>query len=112
MPRSRLLGPLGWHARRLREGYGLRDLPSLACARLRGLSPQGWEEELNARETAARAEVMRTTPRTLFLEITGRCPIVCLMCARRYRSWSYGDLDESLFDSLARVFPRVGMVVL
>jgi len=112
MPRSRLLRPLGWPARRLREGYGLRDLPSLACARLRGLSPEAWEEELNAGETAARAEFMRTTPRTLFLEITGRCPIVCLMCARRYRSWSYGDLDESVFDSLARVFPRVGMVVL
>ena len=112
MARSRLLGPFGWPVRRLREGYGLRDLPSLAGARLRRLSPEAWEEELNARETAARAEVMRTTPRTLFLEITGRCPIVCLMCARRYRSWSYGDLDEGVFDSLAQVFPRVGMVVL
>ena len=112
MPRSRLLRPFGWPVRRLGEGYGLRDLPSLAGARLRGLSPEAWEEGLNARETAAQVEVMRTTPRTLFLEITGRCPIVCLMCARRYRSWSYGDLDEEVFDSLAQVFPRVGMVVL
>ncbi len=55
---------------------------------------------------------MRSTPRTLFLEITGRCPIVCLMCARRYRDWSYGDLDEDVFDRLERVFPRVGIVVL
>ena len=101
MPRSRLPRPLGWPVRRLGEGYGLRDLPSLAWARLRGLAPEAWEEDLNARETAARVEVMRTTPRTLFLEITGRCPIVCLMCARRYRSWSYGDLDEGLFEGLA-----------
>jgi len=103
---------LAWPLRRLREGYGLRDLPSLAAARLRGQAPRDWEEALNARETAAQVEVMRTTPRTLFLEITGRCPIECLMCARRFRRWTYGDLTEVLFERLLPVFPRVGMVVL
>ncbi|MFB3881977.1 MAG: SPASM domain-containing protein [Armatimonadota bacterium] len=81
-------------------------------ARLRGLSPEAWEEQVNARETRARVEVVRTAPRTMFLEITGRCPIECLMCARRYRNWKYGDLDERIFAKLERVFPRVGMVVL
>lgn len=103
---------LNWPARRLQEGYRLADLPSLAAARLRGLSPEAWEEQLSARETAAQAEVLRSTPRTLFLEITGRCPIECLMCARRYRNWDYGDLDERTFTKLSRVLPRVGMVVL
>jgi len=103
---------LTWPLRRLREGYGLRDLPSLAAARLRGQAPRDWEEELNARETAAQVEVMRTTPRTFFLEITGRCPIECLMCARRYRNWTFGDLTEGLFERLLPVFPRVAMVVL
>jgi len=112
MPRTRLMRPLGWPTRRLREGYSLRDLPSLAVARLRGRSPEAWEDALNARETAVQAETMRTTPRTLFLEITGRCPIVCLMCARRYRNWSYGDMEKSIFDRLVPVFPRVGMVVI
>jgi len=105
-------GALGWPSRRLREGYRWRDLPSLAAARLRGRSPELWEADLNARETAAQVEVMRSTPRTLFLEITGRCPIECLMCARRYRTWTYGDLSESTFEHLARVLPRVGLVVL
>ena len=103
---------LAWPVHRLRQGHGLADLPSLAAARLRGLSPEAWEEQLNARETAAQAEVLRSTPRTLFLEITGRCPIECLMCARRYRNWDYGDLEEPVFTKLSRVFPRVGMVVL
>ena len=103
---------LRWPRRRLREGFGLRDLPSLALGRLRGRSPQDWEAELNARETEAGAPVMRTTPRTLFLEITSRCPIECLMCARRYRTWTYGDLSEGLFEHLSRIFPRVGIVVL
>jgi MoaA/NifB/PqqE/SkfB family radical SAM enzyme len=105
-------GAIGWPSRRLREGYRWRDLPSLAAARLHGLSPEAWEAHLNARETAAQVEVMRSTPRTLFLEITGRCPIECLMCARRYRTWTYGDLNESTFERLARVLPRVGLVVL
>jgi radical SAM protein with 4Fe4S-binding SPASM domain len=109
---SRISSLLTWPARRLQEGYRLADLPSLAAARLRGLSPEAWEEQLSARETAAQAEVLRSTPRTLFLEITGRCPIECLMCARRYRNWSYGDLDERTFTKLSRVLPRVGMVVL
>jgi radical SAM protein with 4Fe4S-binding SPASM domain len=109
---SRISSLLTWPARRLQEGYRLADLPSLAAARLRGLSPEAWEEQLNARETAAQAEVLRSTPRTLFLEITGRCPIECLMCARRYRNWDYGDLDEPVFTKLSRVLPRVGMVVL
>ena len=101
-----------WPLRRLREGYGIGDLPSLAAGRLRALSPEAWEEQVNARETRAQVEVVRSTPRTMFLEITGRCPIECLMCARRYRNWEYGDLDERIFEKLARVFPRVGMVVL
>ena len=88
----------GWPRRRLREGYRVQDLPALAAARLRGLSPQGWEEEERARETEAQAEVLRTTPRTLFLEITGRCPIEGLMCARRYRNWTSGDLKEGVFE--------------
>ncbi len=103
---------LRWHSRRLGEGYRWRDLPSLAAARLRRLSPQHWEEHLNLQETEAQVEVMRTTPRTLFLEITGRCPIECLMCARRFRNWTYGDLSEGIFEALTRVFPRVGLVVL
>ena len=109
---SQWMRPLGWPARRLRQGYRLQDLPFLALARLRGQSPQDWEAELNARETQARVEVMRTTPRTLFLEITSRCPIECLMCARRYRNWVYGDMTEGLFAQLTRIFPRVAMVVL
>jgi len=55
---------------------------------------------------------MHTTPRVLFLEITGRCPIECLMCARRYRKWTYGDLSEGIFEHLSRVLPRVELVVL
>jgi MoaA/NifB/PqqE/SkfB family radical SAM enzyme len=55
---------------------------------------------------------MRTTPRDLFLEITGRCPIECLMCARRYRNWTYGDLSEGIFEHLSHIFPRVGLVIL
>lgn len=114
-----LAAPLGkwrdimlWPARRLREGFRLGDLPSLALARLRGQRPREWEEERNARETEAQVEVVRSTPRTLFLEITGRCPIECLMCARRYRNWSYGDLSEGIFEHLTRIFPRVGLIVL
>jgi len=103
---------LTWPVRRLREGYGASDLPALALARLGGLSPEAWEQQTNARETQAGVEVVRSAPRTMFLEITGRCPIECLMCARRYRNWAYGDLDERIFEKLARVFPRVGMVVL
>ncbi len=103
---------LAWPLRRLRDGYRLRDLVPLALARLRGLSPGDWEEQLSARETALGVEVMRSTPRTLFLEITGRCPIDCLMCARRYRDWSYGDLTEGVFEALTPIFPRVGTVVL
>ena len=102
----------GWPRRRLQEGYRVGDLPALAAARLRGLSAEGWEEEERARETAAQVEVMRTTPRTLFVEITGRCPIECLMCARRFRNWTYGDLKEGVFESLERVFSRVEVVVL
>ncbi len=109
---SRIIHKLAWPTRMLAQGYGVRDLPSLAAARLRGLSPEAWEDDTNERETRARAEVVRTAPRTLFLEITGRCPIECLMCARRYRNWTYGDLDEALFEKLARVFPHIGMVVL
>jgi MoaA/NifB/PqqE/SkfB family radical SAM enzyme len=101
-----------WPLRRLRDGYRWADLPSLLLARLRGISPRAWEEALNARETEAQLPVLRSTPRVLFLEITGRCPIECLICARRYRTWTYGDLSESIFDRLARVFPRVGIVVL
>jgi len=104
--------PLLWPIHRLREGYAVRDLPALASARLRGLSAQGWEDALNARETAGQVEVMRSTPRTLFLEITGRCPIVCLMCARRYRDWDYGDLSEEVFEKLTAVYQRVGITVL
>lgn len=107
-----LLGAAGWPVRRLREGYKWRDLPSLASARARGRSPQEWEDDLNARETAAQVEVLRTTPRVLFLEITGRCPIECLMCARRYRDWSYGDLGEGVLEHLSGILPRVGLVVL
>jgi radical SAM protein with 4Fe4S-binding SPASM domain len=103
---------LGWPGHRLNEGYRARDLPSLALARIRGLSAQTWEENLNQRETAAQVQTMRSTPRTLFLEVTGRCPIVCLMCARRYRTWQFGDLDEAVFERLTGVFPRVRMVVL
>ncbi len=101
-----------WPLRRLREGYGLRDLPSLAAARARGHSPPDWETALNERETTAQVEVMRTTPRVLFLEITGRCPIDCLMCARRYRNWTYGDLAEGVFDRLCPALARAGLVVL
>jgi MoaA/NifB/PqqE/SkfB family radical SAM enzyme len=101
-----------WPIHRLCEGYGARDLPGLAVVRLKGLSAQAWEEAVNARETAAQAEVMRSTPRTLFLEITGRCPIVCLMCARRYRDWDYGDLSEEVFEKLTGIYRRVGIVVL
>ncbi len=104
--------PLLWPSHRLREGYRYRDLPALALARLRGLSAQAWEEAANAREAEYQVEVMRTTPRTLFLEVTGRCPIECLMCARRYRSWTYGDLSPEIFERLTGIFPRVGMVVL
>ncbi len=111
MARTLLRAP-GWPLRRLREGYHWRDLPSLAVARLRGRSPEEWEADLNARETAAQVEVMRTTPRVLFLEISGHCPIDCLMCARRYRSWTYGDLREGVFEQLSSIFPRVGLVVL
>jgi len=107
-----LVKPVLWPSHRLREGYRYRDLPALALARLRGLSAQAWEEEVNAREAQAQVEVMRTTPRTLFLEITGRCPIECLMCARRYRNWTYGDLSAEIFDRLAGIFPRVSVVVL
>jgi len=109
---SRLAKALTWPARQLHRGYGIRDLPSLAAARLRGVSPEAWEEALNERETATRAEIVHSTPRTLFLEITGRCPIECLMCARRYRNWTYGDLDEAVFGKLAPILPRVGIVVL
>lgn len=109
---SRLFRGLSWPLRRLREGFRAADLLPLAAARLRGLDARGWEELLNERETAAEAPVMRSTPRTLFLEVTGRCPIECLMCARRYRSWDYGDLDETVFERLTPVFPRVGIVVL
>ncbi len=109
---SRFMKALGWPGRQLERGYAVRDLPALAAARLRGIAPEAWEDALNERETRARVEVLRSTPRTLFLEITGRCPIECLMCARRYRNWTYGDLDEAVFDRLAPVLPRVGMVVL
>lgn len=112
MARPKLLKALAWPFSRLREGYGLRDLPSLASARLHGLSPHAWEERLNEWEAGRPAEVMRSTPRTLFLEITGRCPIVCLMCARRYRKWDYGDLRREVFERLVPVLPRVGVVVL
>jgi MoaA/NifB/PqqE/SkfB family radical SAM enzyme len=90
----------------------MRELPALAVARLRGVPPRDWEDRLNATETAAGVVAMRSTPRTLFLEITGRCPIECLMCARRYRNWTYGDLSEGIFEALSPVFPRVGMVVI
>lgn len=109
---SRISRSWTWPVRRLREGYGIGDLPALAAARLRGLAPAAWEEQLNARETRAQAEIVRSTPRTMFLEITGRCPIECLMCARRFRNWEYGELEERIFEKLARVFPRVGIVVL
>ncbi|MBN1457959.1 MAG: SPASM domain-containing protein [Armatimonadetes bacterium] len=104
--------PLLWPIHRLREGYAIRDLPELAAARVRGLSAQAWEDILNAQETSRQVEVMRTAPRTLFLEVTGRCPIVCLMCARRYRNWDYGDLDEEVFEQLAAIYQRVGIIVL
>jgi len=107
-----ILKPLMWPARRLKEGYRFGDLPSLGFARLRGIIPRDWEERLNARETEAQVEVMRTTPRTLFLEVTGRCPIECLMCARRYRDWKYGDLSPAIFERLSDIFPRVGTVVI
>lgn len=103
---------LSWPLRRLREGYRATDLPSLAAARLRGLDARPWEEQLNDRETAAQRPVLRSTPRTLFLEITGHCPIECLMCARRYRKWHYGDLPEAILDRLTPVFGRVGIIVL
>ena len=109
---ARVLKAFAWPVRRLREGYGVRDLPALAAARVRGLSYRAWEEQLNERETQAHAVVLRSAPRTLFLEITGRCPIVCLMCARRYRNWSYGDMEPAIFERLVRVLPRVGTVVL
>jgi MoaA/NifB/PqqE/SkfB family radical SAM enzyme len=96
----------------VREGYGWRDLPSLAVARLHRQSLEEWERVRSERETAAQVEVVRTTPRVLFLEISGRCPIECLMCARRYRQWTYGDLREGIFEHLSRIFPRVGLVVL
>ncbi len=112
MALHRLLRASAWPLNRLREGYGLQDLPSLASARIHGLSPRVWEERLNDWETSHQVEVARSTPRTLFLEITGHCPLVCLMCARRYRNWDYGDLDVAVFERLVRVFPRVGMVVL
>jgi radical SAM protein with 4Fe4S-binding SPASM domain len=104
--------PVLWPIHRLREGYAIRDLPALASARLRGVSAQAWEEALNAQETSRQVEVMRSTPRTLFLEITGRCPIVCLMCARRYRDWDYGDLSEEVFEQLTAICRRVGIIVL
>jgi len=112
MPLSTVKRILTWPGRRLHEGYRPRDVLALAAARLSGLSPQAWEEDLNRAETEAQVEVMRSTPRTLFLEVTGRCPIVCLMCARRYRNWEFGDLDDVVFERLTTIFPRVGMVVL
>lgn len=96
----------------MREGYRLRDLPSLALARARGLPYRTWEELLNEKETRRASLVMGSMPRTFFVEITGRCPIVCLMCARRYRNWTYGDMAPAVFERLAPVFPRVGIVVL
>jgi len=109
---ARRFRALQWHRNRLTEGYRWADLPSLAAARLRGRSPEAWENALNARETAAQVQWMRSTPRTLYLEITGRCPVGCFMCARRYRQWRYGDMPESVFARLEPVFPRLGMVVL
>ena len=109
---SQWLRACSWPLRRVREGYRLSDLPALALARLRGSSLRDWEARVNDRETAAAVEVMHTAPRTLFLEVTGRCPIECLMCARRYREWSYGDLPEEIFEQLTAVFARVGVVVL
>ncbi len=109
---ARMLRAFAWPMRRLHEGYGVCDLPALAVARVRGLSYRAWEEQLNERETQARAVVLRSAPRTLFLEITGHCPIVCLMCARRYRNWSYGDMEPAIFERLIHVVPRVGTVVL
>ncbi len=51
--------PLLWPSHRLREGYRYRDLPALALARLRGLSAQAWEEEVNAREAQARCDAAK-----------------------------------------------------